>query len=167
MARDGSGRFSEPAEEEEEVSEGPQLQGWGSRPAGMKAGCPSGVAQRRGCGWEDLRGPPEALCCSSLLVRSCRSRCRCCCWCCGSAGHRCPDHGRPGPGPPRCCPPCPGRGRRQTGGEAENWAGIPGSLLCLGRGCTQSQTSSLHLNGPEGTTVTVRVSVVRQTFSKI
>lgn len=51
MARDGSGHFSELVEEEEEeVGEGLRLLGWGSRPAGMTVGCPSGVAPRCGCG---------------------------------------------------------------------------------------------------------------------
>lgn len=49
VVRDGSGHFSELAEEEE-VGEGLRLLGWGSRPVGTKAGCPSGVAQRCGCG---------------------------------------------------------------------------------------------------------------------
>lgn len=47
--RDGSGHSSE-LEEEEEVGGRPRLLGWGSRPAGTKVGCPSGVAQRCGCG---------------------------------------------------------------------------------------------------------------------
>lgn len=118
---DGSGHFLEPEEEEEEeVGERLQLLGWGSKPAGKKGGCPSGVAQRYGCDWEDLRGLLKAPCCFSLLVKSCQSHCHCCCWCCGSVGHHCQDRGRPGPGPPQCCLPCPGRGQRQTGGEAEN-----------------------------------------------
>lgn len=145
--RDGSGRSSEPAEEEE-VDERPPLRGWGSMPAGRWAGCPSGAARRCGCDWEDLRGRLKALCCSSLLVKSCQSRYHCCCWCCGSAVHRCPGRGRPGPGHLQCCPPCPGRGQKQTGGVAESWEGTPGSLLCLGQVCTQSQTSWLHLNEP-------------------
>lgn len=49
VGRDGSGHFSELVEEEEEVGAGLQLQGWGSRPAGRKVGCPSVVAQRCGC----------------------------------------------------------------------------------------------------------------------
>ena len=157
MDRGGSGRFSELAEEAE-VGEAPRPRGWGSRPAGMKGGCPSGVARRCGCGSEDPRGPLTALCCSSPQVESFRCRCRCCCWCCGSAGRRCLGRGRPGRGPPQCCPPCPDRGLRRTGGEAESWAGTPGSPLCRGPGCTQSRTSSIHLNAPEETTE-------RQTFS--
>ena len=52
----------------------------------------------------------------------------------------------------------PMRREKVTEEEAENWAGIPGSLLCLGQGYTQSQTSWLHLNGPEETPVTIRMS---------
>lgn len=51
VVHDGNGHSSEAAEEEEEEAGGRlQLLGWGSRPAGMKVGCPSGVAQRCGCG---------------------------------------------------------------------------------------------------------------------
>lgn len=46
--RDGSGRFSELAEEEE-AGEVLRLPGWGSKLAGTKVGCPSGVDQRCGC----------------------------------------------------------------------------------------------------------------------
>lgn len=139
VAHDGNGHSCESVEEEE-VGEGLQLLVWGSRPAEMKVGCPSGASLGGGYGWVDLRGQLAALCCSSLLVKSCRYRCHCCCWCCGSVGHRCLDHETLGPGPPRCCLPCPCRGRRRTGGEAESWGETPGSLLSLGQECTQSQT---------------------------
>lgn len=157
---DDRDHFSEP--EEEEVGERLKLLGWGSRPAGRKGGCPSGVAQRCGYDWEDLQDLQQGPCCSSLLVKSCQSHCHCCCWCCGFVGHHCQDRGRPGPGRPQCCLPCPGRGQRQTEGAVENWVGIPGNLLCLGQEYIQSQTSWLHLNGPEETTVTKGVSI---TFS--
>lgn len=150
---DGRGHFSELEEEEEEEGGRLRLLGWGSRPAGRTGGCPSGVAQRCGCDWEDLQDLLTAPCCFSLLVKSCQSHCHCCCWCCGSVGHHCQDRGRPVPGPPQCCRPCPGRGQRQTEVVAENWVGIPGNLQCLGQEYTQSQTSLLQLNEPEETRV--------------
>ncbi|KAF3843921.1 hypothetical protein F7725_015969 [Dissostichus mawsoni] len=65
--RGGSGHFSELAEEAE-VGEAPRPRGWGSRPAGMKGGCPSGVARRCGCGSEDPRGRKFPMPLSLLLL---------------------------------------------------------------------------------------------------
>lgn len=148
---DGNVHFVAPVEEEE-AGEMLQPLGWGSRPAGKEEGCPSGVAQRHGCDWEDLRGLLTAPCCFSLRVKNFQFHCHCCCWCCGSVGHHCQDRGRPEPGPPQCCLPCPGTGQRQTGAEGANWVGIPGNLPCLGQEYTQNQTFWIYLNGPEETT---------------
>lgn len=142
----------------EEVDEKLLLPEWDSKPAAMTVGCPSGAAQRRGYDLEDLQGQLKALCCSFPLVKSCQSHYRCCYWCCGFAGHRCLGHGKHGREPLRCCLPCPGKGQKQTGGEAESWVGIPSSHLCLGQGYTQSQTSWQHPDGPEEVTVTESLS---------
>lgn len=49
VAHDGSDRFGEGAVEEDGAVGRPQPRGWGSRPAGTKGGCPTGVAQRHDC----------------------------------------------------------------------------------------------------------------------